>query len=228
MPLRKLLAVTTIILCSALAPAKDKKKAILPADVLRARTVLVIVDPTAGVDVRDPNANRAARADVEKALDQWGRFTLVQEGLTADLVITVRKGNGKFVQQTIGGTPINGTPPVSGGTTSSPTQTTTRAGVRWGAGNPNDPLERRNSAFHSRAANRGWLSAGYVRRLSRKHGSELVSTRCPAGVAVFRQRCARIAFGSSARGLPQADRGVGEATGLPSVASNPLIFCCVS
>jgi hypothetical protein len=64
MPLRKLLAVTAIILCSALAPAKDKKKAILPADVLRARTVLVIVDPTAGVDARDPNANRAAREDV--------------------------------------------------------------------------------------------------------------------------------------------------------------------
>jgi hypothetical protein len=139
MPLRKILAVTTIILCSALAPAKDKKKALLPADVLRARTVLVIVDPTAGVDVRDPNANRDARANVEKALDQWGRFTLVQDGLTADLVITVRKGNGKLVQPTIGGTPINGTPPVSGGTSSSPTQTTTRAGVRWGTGNPNDP-----------------------------------------------------------------------------------------
>ena len=137
MPLRKLLAVTAIILCSALASAK--KKAILPADVLRARTVLVIVDPTAGVDVSDPNANRAAREGVEKALDQWGRFTLVEEGLTADLVITVRKGNGKFIQSTIGGTPINGTPPVSGGTTSSPTESKTRAGVRWGTGNPNDP-----------------------------------------------------------------------------------------
>ena len=137
MPLRKFLAVTAIVLCSALASAK--KKAILPADVLHARTVLVIVDPTAGVDLRDPNANRAARADVEKALDQWGRFTLVQEGLTADLVMTVRKGNGKLIQPTIGGTPINGTPPVSGGTTSSPSQTTTRAGVRWGTGNPNDP-----------------------------------------------------------------------------------------
>ena len=137
MPFRKLLAVTAIILCSALASAK--KKAILPVDVLRARTVLVIVDPTAGVDARDPNANRAARTAVEKALDQWGRFTLVQEGFTADLIITVRKGNGKFIQPTIGGTPINGTPPVSGGTTSSPTQTTARAGVRWGTGNPNDP-----------------------------------------------------------------------------------------
>ena len=137
MPLRRLLAITVIILCSALASAK--KKAILPADVLRARTVLVIVDPNAGVDVRDPNANRAARADVERALNQWGRFTLVQEGFTADLVITVRKGNGKLIQPTIGGTPINGTPPVNGSTTSTPTQSTTRAGVRWGGGNPNDP-----------------------------------------------------------------------------------------
>ena len=137
MPVRKLLAVTAIILCSALASAK--KKAILPVDVLRARTVLVIVDPTAGVDARDPNANRAARTAVEKALDQWGRFTLVQEGLTADLVIAVRKGNGKFIQPTIGGTPINGTPPVSGSTTNTPTQSTTRGGVRWGSTGPNDP-----------------------------------------------------------------------------------------
>jgi hypothetical protein len=55
MPLRKLLAVSAIIFCAALASAK--KKTILPMDVLRARTVLVIVDPTAGVDVRDSNAS---------------------------------------------------------------------------------------------------------------------------------------------------------------------------
>lgn len=137
MPLRKFLAVTAIVLCSALASAK--KKAVLPADVLHARTLLVIVDPTAGVDVGDPNANRVARADVEKALDQWGRFTLVEEGSTADLVITVRKGNGKWIQRTIGGTPINGTPPVSGDSTSTPTQSTTRADVGWGRRLPNDP-----------------------------------------------------------------------------------------
>ena len=134
MPLRKFLAVTAIILCSALASAK--KKAVLPADVLRARTVFVIVDPAAGVDVRDPNANRVARADVEKALDQWGRFTLVQEGSTADLIIMVRKGDGKLIQPTIGGTPINETPPVSGDSTTTPTQSTTRAGVGWPPGNP--------------------------------------------------------------------------------------------
>ena len=139
MPLRKLLAVTAILLCSVLAFAR--KKAILPADVLRARTVLVIVDPTAGVDLTDPNANRLAREDVEKALDQWGRFTLVQEGYTADLVIMVRKANGKIAQGTIGGTPINGTPPLSGSSTSTPTESTTRGGVRWGTGTPNDPSD---------------------------------------------------------------------------------------
>jgi hypothetical protein len=138
MPSLRVLAVTAIIFCSVLAHGKDKKKAILPADVLKARTVLVVVDPSAGVDVTDPNANRIARADVQKALDQWGRFTLVQEGFTADLVMVVRKGNGKLVQSTIGGTPINGTPPVSGGTSTSDSETSARAGIRWG-GNPNDP-----------------------------------------------------------------------------------------
>jgi hypothetical protein len=138
MPSPRLLAVTAIILCAALAAAKDKKKSILPADVLKARTVLVVIDPSAGIDVTDPNANRIARADVEKALDQWGRFTMVQEGFTADLVMVVRKGNGKLVQPTIRGTPVNGTAPVSGGTSTSPSETSARGGVRWGT-NPNDP-----------------------------------------------------------------------------------------
>jgi hypothetical protein len=138
MPSPKVLALAAVIFCCALAAGKDKKKTILPADVLKARTVLVVVDPSAGVDLADPNANRIARADVEKALDQWGRFSLVQEGFTADLVMVVRKGNGKLAQSTIRGTPINGTPPVSGGTTTSPSETSARAGVRWGA-NPNDP-----------------------------------------------------------------------------------------
>ncbi len=77
------LIASAILLSCALASAKDKKKVPLPADILQARTVLVIVDPTAGVDVTDPNANRLARVDVEQALDKWGRFTLVQEGYTS-------------------------------------------------------------------------------------------------------------------------------------------------
>lgn len=138
MPLRRFLAVTAIVLCAAAAPAKDKKKQVLPADVLRAKNVLVIIDPSAGMDAADPNANRTARENVEKALDQWGRFWVVQEGQTADLIIMVRKGNGKLVEPTIGGTPINSAPPVNGSQTSTPGQTTTRGGVRWGTGMPGD------------------------------------------------------------------------------------------
>ena len=141
MPYRKLLALAAIILFCAIAPAKDKKKAVLPADVLHAETVLVIVDPAAGVDAADPNANRAARQAVEEALNRWGRFRLVQEGFTADLVIMVRKGNGKVAQGTIGGSPINGIPPVSVGSATSPTQTTTRSGGRWGDPGLNDPSD---------------------------------------------------------------------------------------
>jgi len=139
------LAVLAVLAVSLNAPAKDKKKSLLPADVLSAQTVLVIVDPNAGVDARDPDANRLARVNVEQALEKWGRFRQVQEGYTADLIIVVRKGNGKIVQPTIGGTPVNETPPVSAGSTTTPDSSTTHAAGRWGnSGIPNDPSNAGN------------------------------------------------------------------------------------
>jgi hypothetical protein len=110
--LRRRLPLIALLLLSPLAPAKDKKKASLPEDVLRAHTVWVIVDPTAGVDINAPNANRTARTDVEKALVRWGRLEPVTNADMADLIITVRKGNGKVADGTIGGTPVNAPPPV--------------------------------------------------------------------------------------------------------------------
>ena len=137
---RRYAAALGLFIFSLCAFAKDKKKVVLPEDVLQARNVLVIVDPTAGVDAADPNANRLARADVEQALIKWGRLMPVTEGFTADLIIMVRKGNGKMVQPTIGGTPVNGTPPVSIGSNSTPDESTTHAAGRWGhSGIPNDP-----------------------------------------------------------------------------------------
>jgi len=142
---RRSVAVSILLLCCAAADGKDKKKALLPADVLQAHTVLVVVDPNAGVDVRDPNVNRLARTDVEQALMKWGRFMPVTESFTADLIIMVRKGNGKVVQPTIGGTPVSGNPPVSVGSTTTPNATTTRAAGRWGnSGIPNDPSNAGN------------------------------------------------------------------------------------
>ncbi|HKF49809.1 MAG TPA: hypothetical protein VKB38_20780 [Terracidiphilus sp.] len=101
-----------LAMCGAVAGAKDKKKVLLPADVLQARTVLVLIDPNAGVTPEAPNANRAAQENVEKALMKWGRFELVQNATSADLVIMVRRGNGKIAQTTIGGLPTNSRPVI--------------------------------------------------------------------------------------------------------------------
>jgi hypothetical protein len=100
-------AISLLIMCCLVAAAKDKKKVLLPDDVLEARTVLVVVDPEAGVAVDDPLANRKAQEDVEKALMNWGRFTLALEASNADLIISIRKGSGKVVQPTVAGVPIN-------------------------------------------------------------------------------------------------------------------------
>ena len=90
------------LVLSSLVPAalaKDSKP-ILPAYVLRARTVAVVIDPEAGVSLGDPYANQTAQRDVEAALQQWGRFTTTISLQDADLVIVVRKGSGKLVDAT--------------------------------------------------------------------------------------------------------------------------------
>lgn len=96
---RAIAAFAVCILISAAGFAKDKKN-ILPAYVLSARTVEVIIDPAAGISIDDPRANEIARADVEAALRTWGRFELITTG-HADLVIVVRTGHGRAVDSTI-------------------------------------------------------------------------------------------------------------------------------
>jgi hypothetical protein len=133
---QRALVLAPLFLCCTFAAAKHKKKVLLPADVLQARTVLVVIDPQAGAAIDAPNANRTAQEDVEKAIMNWGRFTLASDVSTADLIITVRRGNGKIAQPTIGGLPQNrpvifeptesggrvgvsqGRPPMAGGPTS--------------------------------------------------------------------------------------------------------------
>lgn len=106
-------AVFSFLLVSCLVAAgKDKKKVLLPADVLEAQTVLVVIDPAAGVALDAPTANRTAQQDVENALMRWGRFRLAMEASTADLIISIRKGNGKMAQPTIGGLPTNDRPVI--------------------------------------------------------------------------------------------------------------------
>lgn len=105
-------AFSLLLVCCLVAAGKDKKKSLLPTDILEARTVLVVVAPDAGMAIDAPNANRTAQEDVEKALVNWGRFTLATDVSTADLIISVRRGNGKVVQPTIGGVPVNNRPVI--------------------------------------------------------------------------------------------------------------------
>ena len=102
------LTLVALLVCPA-AP-KDKKKLVLPADVLRARTVLVVIDPDAGEPLGQPQANAMARDSVEKALLEWGRFDLLSAGQPTDLIIAVRTGNGRAMQPTIKGGPVDQRP----------------------------------------------------------------------------------------------------------------------
>ena len=107
---RKSLVIFFLMVSCLAAAGKDKKKAVLPNDILEATSVVVVVDPDAGVALDAPNANQTAREGVEKAIMDWGRFVLVQDVSSADLVIEIRKGNGKMAQPTISGIPINNRP----------------------------------------------------------------------------------------------------------------------
>jgi len=103
---------SVLLIVSCLGIAEGKKKAALPAAILKAHTVIVLIDPNAGIPINAPLANTTAQDDVEKAILKWGRLSLAQTVGTADLVITVRKGNGKIVNETIGGVPTNDRPVV--------------------------------------------------------------------------------------------------------------------
>jgi hypothetical protein len=90
------------ILVASMALAKGKPKEILPPYVLSAHTVSVVIDPHAGISVEDdPNANQIARRDVEAALQNWGRLDPVLAGQPADLIIVIRRGHGRQVDETI-------------------------------------------------------------------------------------------------------------------------------
>ena len=82
-----------LVLLTVLTLAAAKNKQVLPNYVLQAQTVAVVLMPDAGESVTDPAANRTAELNVEKALLQWGRYRLIPDAQTADLIIAVRKGH---------------------------------------------------------------------------------------------------------------------------------------
>jgi hypothetical protein len=141
---RRVLVLLLFLVCGFAAGAKDKKKVILPADVLQAQTVLVVIDPNTGDAIDAPLANRHARDDVERALMNWGRFRLAMDASDADLIISVSKGNGKMAQPTIGGIPDNDRPVIF-----QPSESGPRVGGQSGnPPTPGDPTSPQARAPH--------------------------------------------------------------------------------
>ena len=134
-----------ILLLAAVVDSKDKKKEVLPASVLQARTVLVLIDPESGISLSDPAGNKVARDDVEKALIKWGRFTPMLDGESSDLVIVVRKGHGKHVEPTIGGVPNGNDRPV----VLQPTDNGVHIGVQQGRPPEATPRTQTDTTPHS-------------------------------------------------------------------------------
>ncbi len=141
---RRSLVCSLLLVCCLTAAAKNKKKILLPADVLQAKTVLVVIDPDAGMAIDAPMANRTAREDVEKALMNWGRFRMALNASDADLIISVRKGNDRMAQPTIGGMPNNDRPVIF-----QPADSAGRAGGQNGTpSTPGDPTGTRSQDPH--------------------------------------------------------------------------------
>lgn len=111
MQARKWIAIIFLALASASsASAKKKDKVYLPAFVLKAQTVLVVILPDSGEPIDDITANRKAQEEVEKAFLKWGRYRLALDTDQADLVVGVRKGTGKIANPTINGGPVDSRP----------------------------------------------------------------------------------------------------------------------
>jgi len=108
MSVRVTIAFLSFLLLVPPADAKNKKKQLLPDVVLNAQTIAVVIRPDAGEPLTSPLANRTARNSVENAMSKWGRFRIVTDAQTADLIVAVRKGHGSG--PTIGNSPADDQP----------------------------------------------------------------------------------------------------------------------
>ncbi len=135
------LVFVAVLLVGPFAIAKDKPP-VLPTYLLQARTVAVIIDPDVGQSATDPQANRVAQKDVESALLNWGRFEPILTQSEADLIIVIRKGNGKVVNATVKDPRQNNRPVLV-----DPTDTGVAIGAQRGRqpGNSTGPAEPNQS-----------------------------------------------------------------------------------
>jgi hypothetical protein len=171
---------------------KNKKKQLLPDDVLRAQTVMVVIHPDAGETVTAPLANRNAQDEVERALTKWGRFDLVMDAYTADLIIAVRKGNKS-------GPIIAHSPADNRSVIFQPGVGDARIGQQQGR--PPDLSQPLPGDMGSRGPQLGTqvFSSDDTLRCIGENG---IPAGCVAGLALYRERLAECSTGQGGRGIP--------------------------
>jgi hypothetical protein len=98
---RRLCSLLALILLLTTSALTKQKKPRIPDYILHAETVIVAIEPDTGEPLDNPNANKQARENVERALTQWGRFRIIPDGQQSDLVVGIRIGNDKLVRPTI-------------------------------------------------------------------------------------------------------------------------------
>ena len=72
MIVRTRVLVLLVLLSISLAIAGSKKKPLLPAYVVKARTVAVLIDPNAGTSVTSPLANKTAQERCRESAHEMG------------------------------------------------------------------------------------------------------------------------------------------------------------
>lgn len=96
--MKRAVVVLVVVVALMAMSADAKKKPSLPAELLKAKFVTVMIYPNGTENVRGNNvsfgADRRALANVETAIKKWGRWTVLSSEDQADIVIAVRKGRG--------------------------------------------------------------------------------------------------------------------------------------
>ena len=169
--------------------------------------VFVVVHPDAGEGVTHPWANRNAMNEVERAIEKWGRFSLVSDPQTADLVIAVRVGNKSGPASSAIRRWIPARRSIS------PEFRTLASGQC--TDQPGRPPDLRPSSLPGDSGNRNpanWQSGDFVRRYPRSvSGRRRVSAGRGASLALHRKGFTQSAASRRRRAIPQSDRRIGKA-----------------
>ena len=206
---RNSLIYSVLFLCCIVASGKDKKKAVLPNAVLDAETVLVVIDPEAGVPIDAPNANQTARDDVEKALMNRGQLQAGDGSLDCRF--------GHFGSQ--GEWQDRPTDHRRCADQRSPRHLLTHRFRRPRWCKPrhsaaNGRGHERSAISKSQPANRGWAIAGHVGGVSRQARQ---CHRLSRSLALRSERCTSVSGSSGGRRVQESDHRSGETARQPSV-----------